>query len=46
MISTPPQNHISENTSDFSQITHLDVLQEQPLDLFINKPWLISEKKV
>ena len=45
-VSTSPQNHISEKTSDFSQKLHPDVLQNQHLDLSINKPWLNSEKKI
>ena len=46
MIASPPQNHISEKTSDFSQKLNLDVLQDQPLDLSINKPWLNSKKNI
>ena len=46
MISSPPQNHISGKTSDFLQKLHPDVLQDQPLDLSINKPWLNGEKNI
>ena len=30
MVSSPPQNHISEKTSDFSQKLNPDVSQDQP----------------
>ena len=46
MISSSPQNHISEKTFDFSRKLNLDVLQDQPLDLSINKPWLNSRKNI
>ena len=46
MISSPPQNHTSEKTYDFSQKLHPDVLQDQPLDLSFNKPWLNTEKNI
>ena len=46
MISTSPQNHNPQETPDFLQIIHFDVLQDQPLDLSFNKPLWNTEKKI